>query len=151
MKTKTNVKRACAAVALLSLGLAGIAITVTPSDGQEPLNPSYLPNLDMGPRWRTTLELINLNDRQIGLALNAADIQLASRSVRSMEISQTVHIESRADYLAAATFQSLDGKRIEVIPAIRDTSKQLLFPMLFSGDHNFKKLAVLNVESKPAK
>jgi hypothetical protein len=49
---------------LVLLGLAGITITIVRADDQEPVKTSYLLNLDLGREWRTTLELINLDDRQ---------------------------------------------------------------------------------------
>jgi pimeloyl-ACP methyl ester carboxylesterase len=154
-----------AAVLLLS----GTAVFVKGSAAQDPVKTSYLLNLEMGQEWQTTLHVSNLEDQQSHIALTSRDSYggllghgpteqyLASRATQSRDaqkvlppLTAVLKIESRGNYLVAATFQSLDGKKLEIIPAIQDTSNHLVFPLLFAGDHTFKKLTVLNVESTAA-
>jgi hypothetical protein len=146
------------------LGLAIVAVTVNRSAGQGRVKTSYLLGLDLGPEWQTTLHLTNLEDQQIKIAATAydrygallgrlsAERRLEQRATQSLQrelppLTGTIKIESPGDHLVAATLQSLDGKKLEVIPAIRQTSKHLVFPLLYPGDHSFKKLTLLNVES----
>jgi hypothetical protein len=46
--------------------------------------------------------------------------------------------------------ESLDGTKLEVISAIQETSKDLIFPLLLSGDYSSKTLTVLNADSTAA-
>jgi hypothetical protein len=153
------------ALLVLSLGLAAAGRLA----GQERSKTSYLPGLDLGEQWQTTIDLGNLEEQQIRLVVSAYDRYgkslaqgageryLAARATQRIEarrafspLSGTLKIESGGNHTAAVVIESLDGTKLEIIPAIQETSKDLVFPLLLSGDYSSKTLTVLNADSMPA-
>ena len=59
-------------------------------------------------------------------------------------------VESNGSILGTALIETADGKKSEVIPAIKEASTQLDFPTLADGDVPFKSITLINTDSSPA-
>src|SRR5262249_59413056 len=122
-----------------------------------------------GKDWQTTINLLNLEDQQIeptlaayqrdGLFLGSipALTRLEAHATQTVEAhlglppgSAALKLESRGNCVGTASFKTLDGRKAEVIPAIREASQQLSFPLLLAGDYRFKQITLLNTDSASA-
>src|SRR3990172_788346 len=114
--------------------------------------------------WKTTISIINLEDKRVNIKLssiNEEDEQSLAEtfSITTLEAGETntietesrsLMIESNGSILGTALIETTDGKKSEVIPAIKEASTQLDFPTLADGDTPFKNITLLNVDSSPA-
>jgi hypothetical protein len=156
-------------VVILALTVGAVAALVIHASGQQQANISYVVGVEGGKDWNTTVRLTNLEEQQIEIALAAYDghgrslkhaherTDLGSKRIESMEahrifsaLSGSLKVESSSRYTAALVLESLDGNKVEIIPAIRQTSNDLVFPALFAGDDSFKKITELNAGSTAA-
>ena len=154
---------------LVLLAVAAAAVLVNHSAGEELVNTAYLLDVDMGPEWRTSLHLANLENQEISIAFtarNSAGAVLVNGSAErhieagatltvkpegpSPSINGTLKIDSHSRYDAAVLLQRFDGNGLEAIPGIRHPSGDLVFPVLFAGESKSRKFTILNVDSTPA-
>ncbi len=110
----------------------------------------YLPGLDRGEGWRTTINLTNLESETVNVVIIAYD--QAGRALGEVEAlttlegSQTTALDAQAlpPGVAALTikaggriagnaaFRYGDGAKSEVIPALNRSAHQLDFPLLLN-------------------
>lgn len=66
-------------------------------------------------------------------------------SLESMPIgTESLEIKSDGNVIGTAIFQSIDGKKAETLPAVRETARTLIFPPLSQGDLTHKNLLLFN-------
>jgi hypothetical protein len=144
-----------ALLVMLCFGLA----TVDRLAGQEWSDVSYLLGLNMGQQWQSGRELVNDEEQPIKLVLSAYDRygkslqqgtgerHLAPRATQSVEtrrafppLSGTLNIESSGNHTAAMVIESLDGTKLEIVPAIQETSSDFVLPVLRSENFALQRL-----------
>ncbi|HKQ77991.1 MAG TPA: carboxypeptidase regulatory-like domain-containing protein [Blastocatellia bacterium] len=122
----------------------------------------YLPELDRGEGWRTTINLTNLESKTINVFIIAYD--QAGRALgevdalTTLEGSRTTALDAQAlpPGVAALTikaggriagnaaFRYDDGSKSEVIPALNRSSHQLDFPLLLNRNLTEQTVTLLN-------
>lgn len=131
-------------------------------------NVLYLPAIDIGQDYQTTISLTNTESKATEVILTAYDmkgnslgvvtsvIRLEAGEAKTIDAqtlpsgTESLKIESDGNIEASVIFKTADGKRSEVIPAIKELSKQLDFPTLVTGDAVHKDIILLNPNSNIA-
>lgn len=170
--TKMMLKCAVPLVGLM-MCLTSIPVTMSYSfSASEEVKPRryalYVPATNFGEGSRVTVNVTNLEGSELGVTLathdsggNPIDVmptqaQLGAGQTKSIDLQTlllgggSVKIESDGDLSANTSFEAIDGRRLEVLGAVKEPSKQLDFPSLVRGDGANKTLALFNPQSSPA-
>lgn len=164
---------------ILSVFILLIALSLlTTTRSQEGVNKSeesnvtnsstlYFPYLRTDKGWETNINIANLDGKIVDVKLfsNGSSrrsvkeasntISLNMRETKSIETekllpgSQSLRIDSNGNISGTALIETVDGKKLESIPAIKEPSTQLDFPTLADGDISFKDITLLNIDSSP--
>jgi murein DD-endopeptidase MepM/ murein hydrolase activator NlpD len=132
----------------------------------------YLAGIDLDEGWQTDISLSNLENRRVSLTLKTysqdgtelgriADVSALeageTRTIHAQALppgSKSLKIESDGDVAGTVTFRASDGRKSEVISAIRESARQLdfpaLIPELIGKDSYYKTITMLNPNSAPA-
>ncbi len=154
----------------LTIGHSSLAYTQDVANS----NSYYLPYLNLSQGWQTTINITNTEckdkHRRVNVAITAYDkdgvslgvvagIKRLKANKTKMINTQTLppgteslKIESNGNLICNAIFKTTDGKKSEVVPAIKEPSKQLDFPALVSYDdlYIYKTITLLNPNTTPA-
>jgi len=132
------------------------------AEGETHRNVLYLPATYLGQGWRMTVSLTNLEGREQGVTLaahdsdgtsvdvTAADTHLGAGQTKAIDYqtllsgAESLKIESDGDLNAYTIFEATDGRKLEALSAVKESSKQLDFPALASHDASHKTIALFN-------
>ncbi len=134
----------------------------------------YFPTINPGKDWQTTVGITNseckCNQSKVNARLTAYGkdglslgviknvIRLRANKTKTFHPqtlptnAESLRVESNGNLTCNAIFETRDGKKSEVIPAIKESSKQLDFPSLLSYDdlYIYKTITLLNPNTNPA-
>ncbi len=183
MVRKSNFRRIIPIAALFMLCFSLTLITHPLTIGHSSLaysqdvansNIYYLPHLNLGQGWQTTINITNTEckgeHRRVTVTLTAYDKDGVSlgviTGVKRLRANKTktintqilppgtesLKIESNGNLICNAIFKTTDGKKSEVVPAIKEPSKQLDFPSLVNYDdiYIYETITLLNPNTTPA-
>jgi photosystem II stability/assembly factor-like uncharacterized protein/surface antigen len=130
-------------------------------------NTWYFPYIKIGQGWKTTLSITNLDDKKVNLniafydengnllgeALDAENLKLGeTREINGRIIpseAKTLKIEKDGNIKGICLLATEDGRKSEVIPLIKEKTRQLDFPTLTQDDIYYKTITILNPNPTP--
>ncbi|MDO8094802.1 MAG: peptidoglycan DD-metalloendopeptidase family protein, partial [Candidatus Brocadiales bacterium] len=154
----------------LTIGHSGLAYTQDVANS----NILYLPHVNHGQGWQTSISITNTEckskHRWVDVTLTAYDkdglslgvvkdiTRLRAYKTKTIDAqtlppgTETLKVESDGNLVCNAIFKTTDGTKSEVVPAIKEPSKQLDFPALVSYDdlYIYKTITILNPNTTPA-
>ncbi|WP_295101906.1 PA14 domain-containing protein [uncultured Candidatus Kuenenia sp.] len=134
----------------------------------------YLSTINPGKDWQTTISITNseckCKQRRVNATLTAYDkdglsleviknvIRLRANKTKTFHSqtlptdAESLRVESNGNLICNAIFKTRDGTKSEVVPAIKESSRQLDFPALLSYDdlYIYKTITLLNPNTNPA-
>ncbi|GJQ47880.1 MAG: hypothetical protein HKUEN01_02660 [Candidatus Kuenenia stuttgartiensis] len=134
----------------------------------------YLSTINPGKDWQTTISITNseckCKQRRVNATLTAYDkdglsleviknvIRLRANKTKTFHSqtlptdAESLRVESNGSIICNAIFKTRDGTKSEVVPAIKESSRQLDFPALLSYDdlYIYKTITLLNPNTNPA-
>ncbi|MEM2126191.1 MAG: hypothetical protein QXQ53_07335 [Candidatus Methanosuratincola sp.] len=123
----------------------------------------YFPILKLGQGWQVSISLTNLESEEVEVALTIYDthgfslgeiagvIQAGGTTTLDAQSlpfgAASLKVESNGRLVGHALLRAIDGKKLEALPAIKESSRQLDFPPLVDGDASYKTIILFNPNS----
>ncbi|MEM2126207.1 MAG: pre-peptidase C-terminal domain-containing protein, partial [Candidatus Methanosuratincola sp.] len=120
----------------------------------------YFPILKLGQGWQVSISLTNLESEEVEVALTIYDthgfslgeiagvIQAGGTTTLDAQSlpfgAASLKVGSNGRLVGHALLRTTDGKKLEAIPAIKETSQELYFPALAEDDAFYKIITLLN-------
>ena len=179
-RVKSTICKSCLLFVVLAIALTLYPLTKNNSNlanDQDIISNSnilYFPTINPGKDWQTTVNITNSeckrNQRRVNATLTAYDedgasfevvkniIRLRANKTKTFHSqtfptdAESLRVESNGNLICNAIFKTRDGTKSEVVPAIKEPSKQLDFPALLSYDdlYIYKTITLLNPNTNPA-